>query len=324
MVFHMTLSKKKNTEDLDSFILSYKRDVPNFYDEGESEVLHVPVEDGVIRVYHHKPKMVKTKRPIIFIPGFGTTLQSWRDFHKTHHGFAEYYHIETRDKKSGQIRRHIKVDLTIDRIAKDIANVIEFVGLTDQKYVIVASCMNGGVLLHGLIKEYFNPSTAIVFDPFTKWTQYRFFVKLVMPVFPPFLLGALKFIIGKIIMANMKNEAQKERNIDMLESAVPWKWRKFSLQNVNFDLTDEMKKISNEVFVFHGPLDKFHPDEVFRNVAKRMPKGRYFFMKTSEENRELLVGVIATLFSSISEQDGVPDDLVPYEVNLNRELDLQT
>ena len=104
----------------------------------------------------------------------------------------------------------------------------------------------------------------------------------------------------------------------MLESAVPWKWRKFSLQNVNFDLTDEMTKISKEVFVFHGPPDKFHPDEAFKNAAKIMPKGRYFYMKTSEENRELLVGVIATLFSSINKQDDVPDDLMLYEVNLNR------
>jgi len=167
-----TVDKSKlleNTE-LDKYILSFKRDVPNFYDDDICDVILVPVEGGTIRVFHHKPKNVRSQRPIVFIPGFGTATQSWRDFHFTHHGDTEYYHIESREKISANIKRDKKADLSIDRLAKDIAAVIDFVGLTNSDYVLVGTCMAGGVLLYGAISQILQPPTMIAFDPFTKWT----------------------------------------------------------------------------------------------------------------------------------------------------------
>ncbi|MHA1125268.1 MAG: alpha/beta fold hydrolase [Candidatus Heimdallarchaeota archaeon] len=307
-----------SNNELDDFIFSYKRDVPNFDDEGECNVLCVPVQDGFLKVFHHKPDEVKTKRPIVFLPGFGTATEIWREFHHTHHGYAEYYHIETRDKKSSEIKKYPKADFTIDRIAKDVAAVINFIGLKDKDYILMGTCANGGVVLHGLIEKYFSPPTSIVFDPFTKWTQHRALVKIFMPVMPPFLIGVMKHIIGYFVMAGMKNEAQIERNKATIESAIPWKWRKFSLQNIDFDLTKDLEEIENEVFVFHGPKDKYHPDEVFRKVAETIPKGRFFYMNTIEDLRELLVGVIGTFFAYQTKDEGIPDVLKKYEIDLER------
>ena len=323
MVSEMTLDnyKRNNFEysnELDDFILSYKRDVPNFYEEGECEILCIPVEDGFLKVFHHKPANIKTKRPIVFVPGFGTATEIWREFHHTHHGYAEYYHIETRDKKSSEIKKYHRADFTIDRIAKDVANVIEFIGLKGKDYILMGTCMNGGVVLQGLINKHFSPPTTIIFDPFTKWTQHRALVKILMPVMPPFIIGAMKYIIGYFIMAGMKNEAQIERNKATIDAAVPWKWRKFSLQNIDFDLTNDFEKIENDVFVFHGPKDKYHPDEVFQRVAEQIPNGRYFHMNSMEELRELLVGVIGTSFAYLTEDAGIPEELQKYEVKLER------
>ena len=95
-----------------------------------------------------------------------------------------------------------------------------------------------------------------------------------------------------------------------------WKWRKFSLQNVNYDLTAGFKDIEQEVFIFHGPKDKYHPDGTFRRVAQQIPRGRFFYMNTSAEYRELLAGIIATEFAMVTKNDGVPSFLQQFEATL--------
>lgn len=302
-------------EQMAKLIQTHRRDVPDFYEQGESSVMYIPVDDGEIRVFHHIPKETKTKRPIVFIPGFGTTPKSWREFHHTHHNIGEYYHIETRDKQSSKIKRHRKVNFTVDQIARDVGKAINYLGLDKRDYLILGTCFNGGVVLHGILSGYFDPPTIIVFDPFTKWTQNRNLVKFLMPLMPPRVLGVMKFLFAKLILANMKNEAQKERNIDTVNSAVPWIWRKFSLQNINFDLTDELAKVKSEVFVFHGPKDKYHPEGTFLNVANSMPHGRYFYMETPDENRELLAGIIGTQFAYYEHTDAIPESLQAFEVS---------
>ncbi|MCF2143792.1 MAG: alpha/beta hydrolase [Candidatus Heimdallarchaeota archaeon] len=306
----------RSSTDVDKFVLSFRQDAPTFYAEGVCNVFYVPVEGGQLRVFHHKPKKVKAKRPIVFVPGFGTTPWSWQEFHRAHHGLAEYFYIETRDKKSSIIKRNRKTDMTIERLAKDVAEVIDYLGLRDKDFVLIATCLSGGALLTGLIKKTLKAPTVVVFDPFTKWTQNRFVVKFIMPILPPIFLTVFKKIIGMLIIANMKNKAQKERNMDTIESAVAWKWRKFSMQNVNFDITNEFQTIEQVVYVFHGPKDKYHPEGTFEHVAKAIPNAHFFLMKTSDALRELLVGVIATEFAFITKEDGIPTSLREFEVPL--------
>ena len=81
-------------DKMNNFVLSYKREAPSFYDENVCEEISIQVPHGTITVYHHKPKKTKAKRPIVFIPGFGTASLIWREFHFSHHGDVEYYHIE--------------------------------------------------------------------------------------------------------------------------------------------------------------------------------------------------------------------------------------
>ena len=178
--------------------------------------------------------------------------------------------------------------------------------------------MNGGAVLNGLVKGYINPPTVIVFDPFTKWRQNILLVKLVMPILPPAILGVLKFVIARVVMSNMKNEVQKKRNMETVEGAVPWIWRKFSIQNVNYDITEELGEISQEVFIFHGPKDKYHPEGTFEKVAQQIPNGRFYKINVKEDEREHLVGIIASEFARFTKEEGIPNSMKNYEIPLDR------
>jgi len=309
---------KKQVDEINKLLDAGRRDVPNFYDEGECEIIYVPVEDGEIRVFHHKPEKTKTKRPILFIPGFATTPWTWRKFHKPHHGFAEYFHLETREKASSTIRKHRKADFSINKTAQDIGVAIKHLGLDKRDYVLVGSSYCGGAIIAGLIKQYFNPPTTVVLDPVCIWTYEKFWINWVLPIMPPFAIGAFRFVFAKIIMARMKNESQKERNMDFVRGAVPFKWRKACLNNRKLNLVPDLPKIENEVFIFHGPKDKYHTRMTFYDYAKLIPNGRFFYMNTAEEDRELLTGIIGTAFAEITKEEVLPTVLAQFEVDLQR------
>ncbi|MHA1245018.1 MAG: alpha/beta fold hydrolase [Candidatus Heimdallarchaeota archaeon] len=300
-------------------IESSRREVPNFYDEGESEVFYIPVEDGELRVFHHKPDKITTKRPVLFLPGFGTTPWTWRKFHYPHHGIGEFYNFETREKASSTMPNKRKVKFTYDIIAQEIATGIEYLGLNKKDYVLFGSSFNGGVVMKGLIEGYFNPPTTVVFDPLCVFDFLKFIRNVLLPITPSFVLGAGRKIIAKFIMRNMKNEAQRERNMAFVEGAVPYKWKKTNIQNRKIDLKHDLHKIKNEVFITHGPKDKFHPGEAFYNYTKLTPKGRLIYLNGPDEDRELIAGILGTAFMNVTKDDGMPEILKPFEIDLKRE-----
>lgn len=311
------LSEEKLSK-IDSFIEENRREVPFYYEGEECELLYAPVEDGELRVFHHIPKNNEAKRPIVFFLGFGNPPWTWRYFGMPSHNKGEYYIIDTREKRSSKMNKHRKINMTIDQMAKDIGQVIKFLGLENQDYILMSASWGGGVLLQGLIKKYYNPGTAIALDPFPKFVQHRFFVKIFFGLTPGFVLDIIKMLLAKIVLTNMKNETQRERNFATVNEGVGWKWRRTLIQNTNFNIYPQLHTIDNEVFLFHGPKDRYHPREIYYKISSMIPKCRFFFMDSEEEKRELMAGAIAKEFAKITKNDKVPKIFEQYEIAIKR------
>lgn len=305
-------------EKIDQFIEENRRDVPFYYEEGECDILYVPVEDGELRVFHHKPKNDITKRPIVFFPGFGNPPWTWRYFSVPSHNRGEYYIIDTREKRSSNMNKHRKINMTIDQMAKDVGDVIKYLGIDKQDYVLMSSSWGGGVLLQGLINKYYNPGTTLALDPFPKFVHQKLVVRVFFGLTPGFILDGIKMLLAKFVLLTMRNKAQKERNMATVNEAVGWKWRRTLLQNLSFDIYSDLNKIDNEVYLFHGPKDKYHPRKIYYTIACSIPNCRFFFMDAAEDKRELLAGAIAHQFAKQTKNDKVPEFFQQFEIKTER------
>ncbi len=322
IIVNASYKESKVTEEqlkkIDELIKVNDSEVPDFYEEGICNSFYIPVEDDEIQVFHHKPKNPITKRPILFVPGFNSTLWSWKDFTVPLFEKCEYYFLETREKTSSKIKKRFKADLTIKRTAKDIGLAIRYLGLDKQDFVLFGSSYCGGIVLQGLLDKTLNAPTIVVFDPFIEWAFYKNWIRAITVV-PSFVIGILRMVLANIILAGMKNQTQRERVIDFVKGSTPWKWRKSSLQNFKFNIKSELPKIEEEIFLFHGPFDRHHPDEIFEEITKDIPKGRYIYMPTEEEKREMLNGVIGLEFAKVTKKEKLPKSLAQFEINLKRE-----
>lgn len=289
------------------------RKVPYFYEEGICDAFYIPVEGGEIRVFHHKPKKTITKRPILFIPGFGTSMWAWRELSFPLVEQGEFYFLETREKKSSKFKSRLKAKMTIEQVAEDISVVINHLGLDQKDFVLFGTSYCAGAILKGLIDKKFTAPTIVLFDPFFKLLYYRKLISFLIFV-PPFVLSIIRYILGRIALKGENNVTQRGRAKYIRDEAVLWKWRKASVSILKSNLLDDLSRIIEEVLIFQGPVDKHHPSGVYEDVARRIPKGRYFSTVSPEDKREVLCGIIGLEFCKLTTDEGIPDSLNPFEI----------
>ena len=57
-------------------------------------------------------------------------------------------------------------------------------------------------------------------------------------------------------------------------------------------------------------------------MAKEFAKGRYFFMKSAPEFRELVVGISSLELAKIKQNDTIPNTLTMFEIDLERKKEI--
>jgi len=309
---------KEQKEVIQNFLKQGRRDVPTFIDEGASEIKYVPIEDGELRVFHHKPDNITTKRPVVFVPGYVAATTSWLDFHVPHQGFGEYYYLETREKRSSRIKKTRKTSMTVNQTAKDLGKAIENLGLKHKDFVLYGSSYGSTIVLEGLIQGYFTAPTIVIHDPMVKWVYDKSGYNIMLKVVPKFILSALRMPLARLFTMGMKNKANRDRMLDFCRGIQPWKFKRSTLQNNKMNMIDELKKIKEEVFLTTGPLDRYHPRIAYYNYTKEMPRGRLIFMNAPDTERQLIAGIIGTEFMKITKDDDVPESIKQFEIDLER------
>jgi pimeloyl-ACP methyl ester carboxylesterase len=287
-------------------------DAPRFWQPGGSEVITVPVEGAEIRVYHAAPARPVARRPIVFVPGWGTNPPGWFDFYKAVHGRAELYYLETREKASSRILDR-RTCMGMSRSARDIGEAIGFLGLDGRDFVLAAACWGGAQVLQGMIDGRLRAPTVVLQDPMHRLWFPRWVLRWVSPLVPLPFLHVLRPILATALLGDMKEPVQKARAYDFVYSADFWKWKKSAEAARDFELHGALGGVHDEVFVYNGTTDKVHDPVHYPRIAAELPRGRFLFAPTVESRRELIMGAITLEFAKVSAAEGVPPSLAGFE-----------
>ncbi|MHA1561966.1 MAG: hypothetical protein ACTSPA_07545 [Promethearchaeota archaeon] len=308
------------TEEQEQFIQKMldetKKDF-NFPDysveDGETrEIIYVPVDDGEIRVIHVNPKNKISKRPLVFVPGWGVIPRNFDDFYEVLHEKIEFFYIETREKKTSRIKR-FKAKLTMNQKAKDVGDALNFLGLNgDKDFVLMGPCWGGAVILQGLMDKTIKAPTIVAVDPMHRLWYPQWMLDYVGPILPVWLLHLMKPLLKWLKLRNMKEKVQKQRAEDLIKEAEMWKWKRAGFQCRHFELYGNLYKIDEEVFVFNATNDLIHDKRDYPKIAKEIPKGRFIYMETYESYRERI-----REFSKISSSEGIPSKFKEFEIKIH-------
>lgn len=306
--------KLKVQEMLDSTV---QEEAPFFWETANCREFYVPVDGGEIRIFHIKPDKVESKRPIVFIPGWGGLKEEFHDYYKSLHDRTELYYVETREKNSSRLHsKNAKMDMS--QKAKDIKEVIKYLELEDVDFVLHGTCWGSSIMLQGLLDGTLNSPTILTHDPMhTLWFP-KWILRYIAPILPAFVVRLLKPFLKWMQLKGMEEEVQRQRAEVFIKHADIKKWRKTAIAVKDFELFGNISGIKEPVVVTNGTTDKVHDQIDYPKIAKELPNGRFIYMETDESQREKLIGLMGYEFSKITKEEGIPQSLMQFEKDLNR------
>ena len=300
-----------------------------FIKSDTTEVLYVPVKDGEIRVLHHIPAgshpavrhetgRSEEVRPVVFLPGWGTIPEGFKEFLEVVYGQAECYYLETREKNSSRIDpRRARMDM--DQLAEDVQAVMEIAG---PESVLMGTCWGSTIIAHGLTRGIISAETVVLFDPMYELWFPKWLLNWVVPALPLWLWKLLKPLGKRIALWGMKEPVQRARAELFIDGADLWKWKHTALQAKDINLYESIGRIRQELLVMNGVKDKIHDRRHYPELAALAPQGRFFYLPVDEALRERLLGIVAVILATQGYGDnssGLPEVLLQFERDLRED-----
>lgn len=313
---HAFASSAEEAQAVSALLASSAPDAPPFWESGEH--IRVPVGDAEIRVIHCMPGGAEARsgaravRPVVLVPGFGVIPEGFQDFYRAIHGRAEFFYVESREKASSRLDR--RADMSVPRMARDLSLVLEGIGLGQGRdFILAAVCWGATIVLEGLREGLLNAPTILACDPMHALWFPRWLLRWVTPLVPVPVVTALRPLVFRAMLGDMREPVQKQRVRDFVYRADVRKWKRAAEAARDVELMGRLEDVRQEVFVLNGTADKVHDPRVYPLIARAMPRGRFLYMGTGEENRERLFGTAALEFARVASRDGLPPALAPFE-----------
>jgi len=307
----------KQQKKIDEFIdVTRKKENITYWDEKITKYIYVPVDDGEIRVVHLKPEKTINKRILVFMPGWGVELSGFHDLYDALHDCVEIYYIESREKRSSKLDKK-KASMSIEQMAKDTQEVLNYLELPGKDFVFVTPCWGATIVFIGLLNKTFEAPSIVVIDPMHKlW--FNKFINTISPAIPVWLANLLIPPIKFFALLGMKEKAQKQRTSDFINSCDIWKWKNAAHAVKDLELFGMLGDIEQEIIVFNATSDRIHNQEDYPKLAKELPKGRFFFMNTEESKRERLLSAVLRELAAVDGKTNIPPVLAEFEKKLDR------
>jgi len=178
---------------------------------------------------------------------------------------------------------------------------------------LIGTCWGSTILAHGLARRILSAPTAVLFDPMhTLWFP-KWLLKWVVPLIPLWLWNLIRPIGKRIAIKGMNEPTKRSRAEMFVDNATLWKWKRSGIQVQDANLYHSMPQIQQEVLVMNGVQDKIHEQEHYPKLAALIPKGRFFHIPVDESQREQLLGLASVLFSQVTKDEGLPEELRGFE-----------
>lgn len=286
-----------------------------------AEMIMVPVPGGEIRVLHLSPSAAggtgpeaggeTARRPVLFVPGWGALPEEFQEFYDVIHGEVDLYFLETREKRSSNLDSG-PWDMSVSRSARDIAEAVEYLGLSGRDYLLMGACWGSAIILEGLHLGILKPPTVVTVDPMKRLWFPRWALRFFFRWMPPELIALLKPLIVWVKLLKMEEPRQRERAEAFIRDADIRKWKGAAVAARNFQLAGKLASIADEVFVINSSDDTIHDQRYYPVITDRLPRGRFLSLQVGEKQRERMMGFAALAFARTRAEEGVPELFAEY------------
>jgi pimeloyl-ACP methyl ester carboxylesterase len=242
-------------------------------------------EHAKLRVLSYTPAFPSGNNTIVFVGGLSTVLDSFKYVvRELTRDFALHY-IETRDRPTSQLNGESRFDCIT--FGFDVASVINSLGLTEGKYVLIGYSFGAPVLIdcYHILKK--KPEQMVFVEPtpalhYPKWSLRLLKASLIFKKNPlkPFANWYIRnFVIDKKADAEMVNISARAIN-----SSDPAKLIKTILAIADYNVWDKLETIECPVLILGATKDKLHAHDEIRKLVSLLKNCRYVDMEDNQRS----------------------------------------
>lgn len=267
--------------------------------EAVFEARYLKAESGVeLLLMSWQPKKATGERPLIFIPGWVSVVDGWKDLLRIWISQRTVYYIETREKGSARIfnKKLRRNDFTAERVAADITNVCKQLPVRLEDTIVAGSSLGATSLLEAMKSDGFKPYAAFLIGPNSEF-KMPFITHFVL-LLPAFFYHIIKYFAIwylKTFRVDEKREPeQMQRYRKTLLEANPCRIKLSTKALMTYSLWPDLERVKVPAAIAYAHTDKLHKSENVIRIARTMPQAR---MIECESNKYMHSASIAKEFS---------------------------
>jgi len=269
------------------------------YTSGNTKVSEymINMSDGVsLKVIDFMPEALENEKPIIiFVAGWISLIDGWKGVLQEITPLYRTLYVETREKKSSVIPSKAKVSFSMERIKKDISEVIEKLIPTQKKFVLAGSSLGASAILEYCSSYDKKPECAVLIGPNEEFKFPRFLGTAILLVHPSlyFLVKPLiKWYLKNFRLLEKKEKEQVEKYFRTLDLADPYKLKANAIALKNYSIINNIKNILTPCLIFGATSDKLHCTESLKKIIDIIPEVQYIELASNKDTHSNKAGQI--------------------------------
>lgn len=237
---------------------------------------------------HFKPKAPSNFYPIVFIPGWGSLINSWQEALKELTKYFDVIYIETREKRSAQYSGYKEIDISL--IGNDISKALTFNNLKSNDYIIIGSSLGATSIIDAIAQKKIYPALSVLISPNAEFNIPAYWVLLIKVSHPVlyFLLKPLVKCYMKLKYLDIKSDpSQYYKYAYALDQANPYRLRRSVLSFYKYKVWDKIDLVKGKVLIIFGSKDIMHDHAAVLKISEKLSDCTVIDLKTNKKTHSV-------------------------------------
>jgi pimeloyl-ACP methyl ester carboxylesterase len=259
------------------------------------------MSDGVrLKMIDFTPKSVHPGKPIVlFIAGWISLIQGWKGVLKVLTPRFRVLYLETREKTSSVLPAGGRVSFTMERMARDIHEVVEQAIPGNKSFIIAGSSLGATAIVEQQLMEGRKPLCTVLIAPVAEF-RYPAVLGSIIPALPPSLYLAIKPIV-KWYLRNFRLDAKKEpeqmqKYSNTLDAADPYKLKPNAIAIRNYAVWDKLPGVRTPTLIVGATTDTLHGTNYLTRMTELLPRAAYRELESNKETHSEKAGELIAGF----------------------------
>ena len=230
------------------------------------------------------PRGPGAKPPIVFLPGWISSVTGWRSVLEILSREHPVLYIETREKASARLPDDRPVDFSMDRLCADVDEILVDRIPEHGPFVFFGSSLGSTLVLDYLSRGGRNPILAFLVAPNLIFRLPRWVI-IAAKLFPAagysVLKPVMKWYLCTFLLDEDAEPEQAERYRSNLDSAEPKRLRQNALELKDYSAWEKLPRVRVPVVVVTGESDSLHHMDDMKRMVSILPRARLEIMDSN-------------------------------------------